>query len=142
MPGLFSWRVSQFGVESNRGYPGAGRPERAITSAARGVVQRGDRKNAVRLSRNSRVALCPMPGVRNQDSLDQVGFSIPRKLFSSRFDFFAFRFSFNVKDGFFLVSLLLWRSLVMAFSPGFSRVPGKPTAVPPRGSAGPRRYGY
>lgn len=44
----------------------------------------------------------------------QFGLPLPRILFASCFDFFAFRFSFRVKAGFFLASFWLFRSFVMA----------------------------
>jgi hypothetical protein len=47
----------------------------------------------------------------------QVGLPMPRIFLASCLDFFAFRFSFRVKTGFFLASLWLFRSFVMAVFP-------------------------
>jgi hypothetical protein len=45
----------------------------------------------------------------------QAGLPFPRKVLVSCSEFFAFLFSFNVMVACYLVSLRLWRSLLMAF---------------------------
>jgi len=67
----------------------------------------------------------------SQVDRDQAGFPVARKLLlAPSLDFFAFLFSLRVMAGCFLASRRVWRSLVIAFSPGCCRVlGGAPLAV-------------